>query len=85
MVQNILVGNSSLSNNMERQHTENLFRRFKGEVVNIKTISGGIYHGKIMETTNDYVCLVESGETEGSQVFLFFSSIESLMAVSSDT
>jgi hypothetical protein len=66
---------------MERQHTENLFRSYKGEAVNIKTVSGGIYQGKITEVTNDYVCLVESGGVEGSQVFIFFSAIESLMAV----
>jgi hypothetical protein len=44
-------------------------------------VSGGIYQGKITEVTNDYVCLVESGGVEGSQVFIFFSAIESLMAV----
>jgi len=66
---------------MERQHTENLFRRYKGEVVDIKTVSTGIYRGKVTEVTNDYVCLVESGDVEGSQVFIFFSAIESLMVV----
>jgi len=66
---------------MERQHTENLFRRYKGEVVDIKTVSTGIYRGKVTEVTNDYVFLVESGDVEGSQVFIFFSAIESLMVV----
>ena len=66
---------------MERQHTENLFRRYKGEVVDVKTVSTGIYRGKVTEVTNDYVCLVESGDIEGSQVFIFFSAIESLMVV----
>ncbi len=66
---------------MERQHTENLFRRYKGEVVDVKTVSTGIYRGKVTEVTNDYVCLVESGDVEGSQVFIFFSAIESLMVV----
>jgi ribosome maturation factor RimP len=70
---------------MERQHTENLFRRYKGEAVNIKTVSGGIYQGKITEVTNDYVCLVESGDVEGAQVFMFFSAIESLMVVVTQT
>ena len=28
---------------MAGQHMENLFRRFKGEVVDVKTVSGGIY------------------------------------------
>ncbi len=66
---------------MERQHTENLFRRYKGEVVDVKTVSTGIYRGKVTEVTNDYVCVVESGDVEGSQVFIFFSAIESLMVV----
>jgi len=70
---------------MERQHTENLFRRYRGEPVNIKTISAGIYTGKVTEVTNDYVCLVESGDVEGSQVFIFFSAIESLMVVVAPT
>ena len=33
---------------MAGQHIENLFRRFKGEKVNIKTISGGIYEGRVI-------------------------------------
>ncbi len=70
---------------MARQHTENLFRRYKGETVNIKTLSTGIYTGKVTEITNDYVCLVESGDVEGSQVFIFFSAIESLMVVVAPT
>ena len=45
---------------MPGQHIENLFRRFKGEVVDVKTISGGIYSGRISEITNDYVCLTET-------------------------
>jgi len=70
---------------MTAQHIENLFRRFKGEVVDVKTISGGIYSGRITEITNDYVCLSESSETAGQQVFLFFNAIESMVANVSDT
>jgi len=70
---------------MTGQHIENLFRRFKGEVVDVKTISGGIYSGRITEITNDYVCLSESSETAGQQVFLFFNAIESMVANVSDT
>jgi hypothetical protein len=66
---------------MPGQHLENLFRRFKGEVVNVKTISGGIYSGRIAEITNDYVCLIETAGAPGQQVFLAFTAIES-MAVS---
>ena len=56
---------------MERQHTENLFRRFKGELVNIKTISGGVYRGYVSEISNDYVSIVDS-EAEDAQTFLLF-------------
>lgn len=66
---------------MSGQHLENLFRRFKGEVVDVKTISGGIYSGRLSEITNDYVCLIETSGAPGQQVFLSFTAIES-MAVS---
>lgn len=63
---------------MGQQHIENLFRRFKGEPVSVKTTSGGIYEGKVMEITNDYVCLGRSDDLDGSDVFLFFDAIESM-------
>lgn len=63
---------------MARQHMENLFRRFKGEVVNIKMVSGGIYEGRIVEITNDYICLNEVSGAERQQIFLFFTAIESM-------
>ncbi|HEX6716088.1 MAG TPA: hypothetical protein VF088_03210 [Pyrinomonadaceae bacterium] len=70
---------------MPGQHLENLFRRFKGEIVDIKTISGGIYSGRISEITNDYIELIETsgtaGGTAGQRVFITFIAIES-MAVS---
>jgi len=66
---------------MDRQHTENLFRRFKGELVTVKTISGGIYEGRITEISNDYVSLIEKEKSEPFQVFLFFPSIESMLLV----
>ena len=65
---------------MPGQHLENLFRRFKGEVVDLKTISGGIYSGRISEVTNDYVCLIETSGSPGQQVFLTFGAIESMAA-----
>lgn len=70
---------------MPGQHLENLFRRFKGEVVDVKTISGGIYSGRISEITNDYVCLIETSGAPGQQVFLTFSSIESMAANTSES
>ncbi|HKZ03494.1 MAG TPA: hypothetical protein VJ180_14730 [Pyrinomonadaceae bacterium] len=66
---------------MERQHTENLFRRFKGQLVTIKTVSGGIYEGRVTEITNDYVSLLSKEEAESSIVFLFFIAVESMMVV----
>jgi len=64
---------------MPGQHMENLFRRFKGEVVDVKTVSGGIYSGRISEITNDYVCLTETAGPTGQQVYLAFAAIESMV------
>ena len=69
---------------MAGQHLENLFRRFKGEVVDVKTVSGGIYTGRIAEITNDYVCLVETSGAPGQQVFLSFRAIESMAVTAAD-
>ena len=69
---------------MPGQHLENLFRRFKGEVVDVKTLSGGIYTGRISEITNDYVCLIETSGAPGQQVFLSFSAIESMAVTAAD-
>jgi hypothetical protein len=66
---------------MERQHTENLFRRFKGELVNIKTISGGVYRGYVSEITNDYVSITDRESEDETRTFLLFSSIESLVVI----
>jgi ribosome maturation factor RimP len=65
---------------MAGQHMENLFRRFKGEKVSLKTISGGIYEGRVVEITNDYVCLSEISGSESQPVFIFFNAIESMAA-----
>ena len=63
---------------MAGQHAENLFRRFKGEQVSVKTVSGGLYAGRVSEVTNDYICLTETIGGEDTQVFLFFLAIESV-------
>ena len=63
---------------MAGQHIENLFRRFKGEVVDVKTMSGGLYSGRVIEITNDYVCLTETSGAPGQQVFIAFQAIESM-------
>jgi ferredoxin-fold anticodon binding domain-containing protein len=64
---------------MDRQQTENLFRRLKGQTIAIKTVSGGVYEGRIEEVSNDYVCLVEKQNTEPTKVYLFFNSLESMI------
>ena len=64
---------------------ENLFRRFKGELVDLKTVSGGIYSGRIVEITNDYICLSETSGAPGQQVFLFFSAVESMAVSATDS
>lgn len=69
---------------MAGQHIENLFRRFKGEVVDIKTISGGIYSGRVSEITNDYVELIETSGPSGQHVFITFVSIESMAATTTN-
>ena len=68
---------------MAGQHTENLFRRFKGEAVSIKTMSGGLYEGRVTEITNDYICLTETVGAEGTPVYLILNSIESMTPKSS--
>ena len=66
---------------MPMQHAENLFRRYKGQLVIVKTISGGIYEGRVNEITNDFVGLIEKEKGEPAQVFVFFHAIESIKAV----
>lgn len=74
-----------LDKNMERQHTENLFRRFKGQLVNIKSISGGVYRGYVSEITNDYVSLIDREAEDDTQTFILYSSIESLVVINLPT
>jgi len=69
---------------MAGQHIENLFRRFKGEIVDVKTISGGIYSGRVSEITNDYIELIETSGAKGQRVFITFSSIESMAVSAAD-
>jgi hypothetical protein len=66
---------------MARQHTENLFRRYKGQLVNIKSVSGGVYEGHVGEITNDYVSLTDRGSEDGTLSFVFFDAIESIVIV----
>jgi len=70
---------------MAGQHTENLFRRFKGNNISVKTVTGGMYEGRVIEVTNDYICLTETLSGEGTQVFLFFHAIESMTVVNTES
>jgi len=64
---------------MERQHTENLFRRYKGQLVNIRSLSGGVYKGHVVEVTNDYVSLADRDTEDKTQTFVLFDAIESIV------
>ncbi len=65
---------------MPMQHIENLLRRYKGQRVNIKTCSGGIYEGDVAEITNDYVALkVSNGDDARDTVFIVIHTIESML------
>jgi hypothetical protein len=69
---------------MGLQHIENLLRRYRGQVVNVKTRSGGVYEGKIADITNDYVALAMRNEDNSSDtVFVLLHSIEAVLPRSS--
>lgn len=68
---------------MPLQHIENLLRRYKGQVVSIKTISGAIHHGRVTEITNDFVEMAELKDEqktdEPMHLLLLFQAIESVL------
>ena len=64
---------------MERQHTENLFRRYKGKLVTIRSVSGNVYSGQVGEITNDYVLLTDRQTENGAETFVLFEAIESIV------
>jgi hypothetical protein len=65
---------------MNFQHVENLLIRIRGQAVNIKTVSGGVYEGTITDVTNDYVTLRMKGPgTNDDQVVVLLHSIESVV------
>lgn len=63
---------------MAGQHTENLLRRYKGKVVNVRSISGNVYQGQVGEITNDYVVLTDQQTDNETQTFVLFEAIESI-------
>jgi len=65
---------------MNFQHVENLLIRYRGQTVNIKTVSGGVYEGSISDVTNDYVTLkVKDAGPEDDHVVVLLHSIESVL------
>jgi hypothetical protein len=65
---------------MNYQHVENLLLRHRGQIVDIKTSSGGSYEGLISDVTNDYVALRvknAAGDDE-DLVIVLLHSIESV-------
>ncbi|MEP6570436.1 MAG: hypothetical protein ABJC10_11745 [Acidobacteriota bacterium] len=64
---------------MERQHTENLLRRYKGKLVTVRSVSGNVYSGQVGEITNDYVLLTDRQTENGAQTFVIFEAIESIV------
>ena len=66
---------------MPLQHVENLLRRYRKQIVHIKTMSGGLYEGRVAEITNDYVSLAtaNNGEESNEQVFVLLHSIEAVL------
>ena len=66
---------------MSYQHIENLLIRYRGDAVDIKTISGGVYEGSITDVTNDYVALkVKDATGTEDTVVVLLHAIESVSA-----
>lgn len=65
---------------MNYQHVENLLIRYRGDAVNIKTMSGGVYDGVITDVTNDYVALkVKDSAGMEDIVIVLLHAIESVL------
>jgi len=66
---------------MNYQHIENLLIRYRGDAVDIKTISGGVYEVSITDVTNDYVALkVKDAAGDEDSVVILLHAIESVLA-----
>jgi hypothetical protein len=64
---------------MAYQHIENLLIRYRGQVVEIKTVSGSSYEGSINDVTNDYVALKgKKASGEDDQVIVLLHNIEAV-------
>ena len=70
---------------MNFQHVENLLIRYRGQTVNIKTVSGGVYEGTISDVTNDYVALKVRGTgSEDDLVIVLLHSIEAVLPLTKE-
>ncbi len=67
--------------NGQLENKKSLFSRFRGRLVNIKTLSGGIYEGRVADVTQEYISLLEAENTEPTEVFIRINAIESIVAV----
>ena len=65
---------------MNHQHVENLLIRYRGQAVDVKTLSGGVYEGSIVDVTNDYVAL-KLRDAAGAEdtVFVLLHAVESIL------
>jgi ferredoxin-fold anticodon binding domain-containing protein len=62
------------------QHVENLLIRYRGQTIDVKTVSGGVYEGVIADVTNDYVALKTRGTgEEDDYIIVLLHSIESIL------
>ena len=65
---------------MGHQHVENLLIRYRGQVVSIKTMSGGVYEGAVNDVTNDYVALkVRDSAGSDDIVYVLLHAVESVL------
>lgn len=63
---------------MAGQHTENLLRRYKGNLVTIRSVSGTVYKGQVGEITNDYVLITDRQTDNETETFVLFAAMESI-------
>ena len=63
---------------MGLQHVENLLRRHRGQIVNIRTMFGGVYEGVVSDINNDYVTLTSVTADGNRETFVLLQSIEAV-------
>jgi 16S rRNA U1498 N3-methylase RsmE len=65
---------------MGLQHVENLLRRHRGQVVNIRTMFGGVYEGVISDINSDYVTLTVENSDTPKETYVLLQSIEAVQS-----